>query len=494
MKITLGRMSCAVSARRFLPSLSALLLGVVLSASPLGAALKDPVRTQSGLLAGMPAIDPAITAFKGIPFAAPPVGNLRWKAPQPPATWEGIRQADKFGPSPIQRIVVESKPWTHEFMTHGEISEDCLYLNVWTPAKAPTEKLPVFVWIYGGGYTEGSGAVDVYNGEGLARKGLVTVTINYRVGAFGFLAHPELTAESGYNASGNYGILDALAALKWIQVNIASFGGDPGNVTIAGQSAGSGVTQALLLSPLGKGLFHRAIMESGPAIGVGTARLPAQETNGVNFGEARSAHSLAELRTLKWEQIFQTPPPAPAPAPVAGAAPAAAARGGRGGAVRGGPFIDGYVLPAPAGELLAAGKQNDVPVIGGGNAKDLGALGSMPATLQWTAARNATSKTPSYVYYFTHVLPGPDAAKDGAFHTSEVPYALNTLFMSDRPFTDSDHRMADLMSQYWVNFAKTGNPNGPGLPRWLSTADAPGKVMELGDNSGMIEPPPSAAP
>jgi para-nitrobenzyl esterase len=501
MKTTPSQMERRVSPARWSLVLAVLLAGGLFSASQLGAALKEPVRVQEGLLAGVPAIDPSITAFKGIPFAAPPVGNLRWKAPQAAAKWEGIRPADKFGPSPIQRSVVESKPWTHEFMTHGDLSEDCLYLNVWTPAKAPAEKLPVFVWIYGGGYTEGSGAVDVYNGEGLARKGLVTVTINYRVGAFGFLAHPELTAESGYNASGNYGILDTVAALKWVQANIAAFGGDPGNVTIAGQSAGSGITQVLLLSPLGKGLFHRAILESGPALGVGTSRLADQEAAGVAFGAARGAHSLAEMRALTSQQIFRAPA-APAPAPTPAAAPAAgttaaaaapAARGGRGG-VRSGPFIDGYVLTAPAAEIFAAGKHNDVPVIGGGNARDSGALGSMPVTLQWAATRNAMSRTPSYAYYFTHVLPGPDSAKDGAFHTSEVPYALNTLFMSDRPFTDADHKVAAMMSQYWANFAKTGNPNGPGLPRWLNTAEAGGQVMELGDNMGMIDPPGPAVP
>ena len=484
---------------RFIPRaltlfLSALLL--VTAAVPIRAQLQGPVRTQQGLVAGQPGKDARIIVFKGIPFAAPPVGPLRWKAPQPPASWEGIRQADKFGPSPIQTIVEGRAPWTHEFMTHGAISEDCLYLNVWTPAKTAGDKLPVFVWAYGGGYTEGSGAVDVYNGEGLARKGVVFVNFNYRVGQFGFFAHSELTQESGVHASGNQGVLDALAALKWVQANIAAFGGDPGNVTFAGQSAGSGVVHSLVTSPLGKGLFHKAILQSGPALGTATTALAAQETSGAQYGESMGAKSLAELRALLWQRInpaAATSVGASLPAPAASAAaPAAGARSGRGG--RGGLVIDRYVINASANEIYAAGQQIDIPMIGGGTAQDLGNFGSGAINLQWAKNRSATGKAPSYVYLFTHALPGPRAAQEGAFHSSEIPYVLDSLGMiPDRPLTDADRKLADIAAQYWVNFAKTGNPNSPGLPTWASTAENPDMVMELGDHMGMIPPPAAPA-
>ena len=451
----------------------------------LHAQLKDPVRTQQGLVAGVTSADSAITVFKGIPYAAPPVGALRWRAPQPAAAWSGVRAADKFGPSPIQTVVEGRVPWTHEFMTHGSISEDCLYLNVWTPAKTAADKLPVFVWVYGGGYNEGSGAVDVYNGEGLARKGVVFVSFNYRVNRFGFFAHPELTKESGVNASGNQGLLDALAALKWVQANIEAFGGDPGSVTVAGQSAGSGIVHSLVTSPLARGLIHRAILQSGPAIGTATTTLAAQEASGTQFAQSMGATSLADLRKLSWQQIN------PAAAATVGEAapatnPATNAAGGRRGS-RGGLVIDHYAINASANEIYAAGQQLDIPMIGGGTAQDLGNFGSPAVNLQWARNRSAKGKAPSYVYLFTHALPGPRAAQEGAFHSGEIPYVLNSLGMiRDRPFTDTDRKIADITSQYWVNFARTGNPNGSGLPRWDSTADQPEMVMELGENSRMI--------
>ena len=210
----------------------------------------------------MAGTQPGITAFRGVPFAAPPVGDKRWRAPEPPVAWTGVRTAAAFGPSCIQRIVEESKPWTYEFMTHGAISEDCLFVNIWTAAKSGAERRPVLVYIYGGANTEGSGMVPVYDGEGLASKGLVVVNFNYRVGVLGFFAHPELSSEAAYHASGNYGLLDQIAAVKWVRENIAGFGGDPERITIAGQSAGGQGVHNLTASPLAKGTFHRAIIES----------------------------------------------------------------------------------------------------------------------------------------------------------------------------------------------------------------------------------------
>jgi para-nitrobenzyl esterase len=234
---------------------SSLLIASLVWTGALAAAISQPVQVEGGAAAGVPGREPSITAFKGIPFAAPPVGNLRWREPQPVISWKGVRKSGEFGSSCVQTIRNELKPWTYEFMTHNQISEDCLYLNVWTPAKSASEKRPVFVYVYGGGFNSGSAAVPLYDGEGLAKKGLVVVTFNYRVGVFGFLALPELTRESLHHASGNYGLLDQVAALRWVQANISRFGGDPARVTVDGQSAGSISVQDLTASPLAKGLF-----------------------------------------------------------------------------------------------------------------------------------------------------------------------------------------------------------------------------------------------
>src|SRR4051794_32254098 len=226
--------------------LAVAMLGGVMTGTYRGqAAALTTVRVTAGQLAGT-AITSDIAVFKGVPFAAPPVGDLRWRAPQPAAAWPGVRKADAYAANCVQNIVDTRKPWTHEFMAHGAISEDCLYLNVWTPAKAASERHPVLVFIHGGANTEGSGSVPVYDGTGLASKGLVVVTINYRLGAFGFLAHPELTKEAPYHASGNYGLLDQLAAVRWVNANAAAFGGDPSRITIAGQSAGAFAVRNLL--------------------------------------------------------------------------------------------------------------------------------------------------------------------------------------------------------------------------------------------------------
>lgn len=490
-----------------------LLLAAGLSAF---AAISQPVKATGGQVSGVAGRDPSITAFKGIPFAAPPVGNLRWRAPQPVAPWPGVKTADKFGASCMQTIVTERKPWTYEFMAHNDVSEDCLYLNVWTAAKSASEKRPVYVYIYGGGFTEGSAAVPAYDGEGLAKKGLVVVTINYRVGIFGFFAHPELTRESATKTSGNYGVLDQVAALQWLRDNIAKFGGDPAKVTIAGQSAGASSVNALIASPLAKGLFARAIAESGTSLpggrGGGT-KLEQAEQSGAEFAVAKGAKSIAELRAMSWQKLTE-----PLPA------------GGRG--ARGGLIIDGSLLPMPVAETMAQGKQNDVPTLTGWNKGENGAspnptvtaaafqtqakqrygdradefLKLYPAatdeqarvsqnesswdqqrvsTYLWARDRAKTAKTNAYIYFWDHALPGPDAALYGAFHSSEVPYVLNTLYMSERPFTDVDKKIADQVSSYWVNFATAGDPNGKGLTVWPAVGEK-AETMEIGDKPGAI--------
>jgi para-nitrobenzyl esterase len=488
------------------------LLCAAAMALPLAAAITQPVRTVSGPVSGVPAADQAVVAFKGIPYAAPPVGNLRWRAPKPPASWTAVRKADQFGNSCIQNIVEERKPWTHEFMAHNKISEDCLYLNVWTPAKTAADKLPVYFWIHGGGNVEGSTAVPVYDGENLARRGVVVVTINYRLGVFGFLAHPELTKEA--DRSGNYGSLDTLAALQWVQKNIAAFGGDPGNITISGQSAGSGNVHNLVASPLAKGLFQRAIAESGSGYssGPGGQKLADAEKEGVKFATAKGAKNLAELRLMAPEKLM------------------AKISDGPGSAFR--PVIDGYFLSAGLGEIYAQGKQNDVPELTGMNRDErssTGDYGTIPmATYQktmqerygdlaavffqlypnstqeqsrnaqmaafrdaglvsmfmWAEHREKTAKNKAFTYYWTHPEPGPDSARYGAFHTSEVPYVFNTLNQSQRPWTDQDRKIADMLGSYWVNFMKTGDPNGKGLAQWPAFTSKSAVTMELGDKPG----------
>jgi para-nitrobenzyl esterase len=519
---------------------SILIAACWLAAAAQGLALppNQPIRVTGGQVSGVPGRDASITVFKGIPFAAPPVGERRWQAPAPVVPWSGVRAATAFGPSCIQTIVQERKPWTYEFMAHNEISEDCLHLNVWTGAKSASERRPVFVYIYGGGFNEGSTAIPVYDGEGLASKGLVVVTANYRVGVLGFLAHPELSKESDSHASGNYGLLDQVAALRWIHDNIAAFGGDPNRVTIAGQSAGGMSVHSLIASPLAKGLFHRAIVQSGGSsvggggIALRSSALADAEASGVKFAAAKGAASLAALRAMTWQTVVA---PIPAPAAAAGAPPAAPA------GLRFSPIVDGYVLPAPAREVVAQGRHNDVPVLTGANLGELGGISGSQAPVTaasfaerarrqygpmadeylklypagtdeqaaraqsessrdqalvsmylWARERAKTSKTPSFIYLWDHTLPGPDADRYGAFHTSEVPYVLNTLAMSDRPFTPKDRAIADMMSSYWASFAAKGDPNGTGVPAWAPVGDAR-TVMEVGDKTGQGPLTPDAA-
>ena len=494
-------------------------LMLVGAALPLSATANKPIKVEGGLVVGVPGNDPSVMTFKSIPFAAPPVGDLRWRAPQPVVPWKGLHATDKYPPSCVQDIPSANPPWTYEFMPHNEIGEDCLYLNVFTPASSAGKKLPVFVWIYGGGFHQGGTATPVYDGEGLAKKGLVVVTVNYRVGVLGFLAHPELTQESGRHSSGNYALLDLIAALRWVQKNIAQFGGDANNVTIAGQSAGGAAVHDLTASPLARGLFQRAIVESGGStVGRGgmsgqPESLAAAESDGVKFAESKGAHSLAELRAMSWQQLIEAGP---------------------GPAARFGPIVDGDVLPAGFMSVIADGKQNDVVTLTGSALGELGGIPgpqkpvtasgfqawarqrygddadeflklypaatdeeaqaalkqssvdqSLVAQYLWARVRARTARTKVYEYLWDHALPGPDAAKYGAFHSSELPYTLNNLRTSDRPFTEDDRRIAAMMSSYWANFCATGDPNGKGLPFWPVVDEKP-QVMEVGDKTQPI--------
>jgi para-nitrobenzyl esterase len=442
--------------------------------------------------------------FKGIPFAAPPVGELRWKAPQPVQNWNGVRKCTEFSASPIQNKPAPFYCWTEEFIAKPEpLSEDCLYLNVWATRNA--QKLPVFVWIYGGGLSSGSANCDIYDGEEMAKKGVVFVSINYRVGVLGFMAHPDLSKESGYNASGNYGFLDQIAALKWIQKNISAFGGDPTNVTIAGQSAGAFSVNALIGSPLAKGLFHKAIPQSGGLLSrMLSQNLTDSEKQGTKFMELAQCKNMAELRKKSAEELQKL--------------------SNNQQAGRFGVTLDGYVLPTDILAHFKNGKHNQVPILTGwvtGDGSFLGEnkmtaedykkeiqtkygdkaeeyLGIFPAITQEEVKAMKQKQTllgfagmpshllaiytkkPSYLYQFSHVPPEkPNFPNYGAFHTSEVPYALHTLHTWQRAWQSADKDLENIMSSYWVNFAKTGNPNGANLPEWKSYNKQVGNMMIL---------------
>ena len=319
---------------------------VIMLALPLAAA--DQVATDKGVVEGTASADSKARIFKGIPFAAPPVGALRWKAPQPVASWTGVRKAAEFGSRCMQGHIYNDMI----FRDPGP-SEDCLYLNVWTPAASAQEKLPVMVWIYGGGYSAGAASEPRQDGENLARKGVVVVSMNYRLGVFGFFVHPELAKESGHGSSGNYGLMDQVAALQWVQSNIAAFGGDPGNVTIFGESAGSFSVSAQMASPLAQGLFQRAIGESGAFFSATLDLKPLvkAEEDDAKFAEAVGAPTLEALRAKPADELLKV-----------------ALR--QGGGVRFAPDIDGWFFPETAYAIYAAGKQSHVPLLAGWNADE----------------------------------------------------------------------------------------------------------------------------
>ncbi|MDR2809936.1 MAG: carboxylesterase family protein [Tannerellaceae bacterium] len=458
------------------------------------------VKVNPGLLSGTTTDDGAVKIFMGIPFAAPPVGDLRWKAPQPVPAWDGVRQCVTPPPSAMQGKPTPFFCWSEEFLIPEEpISEDCLYLNVWTPAQTEEDKLPVIVWIHGGGFTGGSGTVPLYNGEGMARKGVVFVTTNYRLGIFGFLAHPELSAEAENGVSGNYGILDQIAALQWVRENIAAFGGDPDRVTIAGQSAGAMSVNMLVISPLAKGLFSGAIAQSGGMFGKNFTQgsdLKTVEAAGKQLADQINAN-ISDMRKLPADSLQKI-------------------RG------RFSVTADGVVIPN-IDVAFEPGTYNDVPLLTGWNADD-GVSFAPPVSAEqykaqvkaqygedagrfleifrsetdeeaaatqklvtqlffgwnnyrWAALQSQKGKHPAYLYYFKRVPPGEP--NYGAFHSAEFAYALHTLGKWNRPFTQADYALEDIMSQYWINFARTGNPNGEGLPQWKAFDAASPEIIEF---------------
>lgn len=461
------------------------------------------VPTKAGLVSGISSSDQAVKIFMGVPFAAPPVGDLRWKAPQPVAAWEGVRACVTPPASALQAPPKPFMCWSKEFMApESPLSEDCLYLNVWTAAKTAQDKLPVMVYIHGGAFTGGSGTVPLYDGEAMSRKGVVFVTINYRLGIFGFFAHPELSAESELKTSGNYGILDQIAALKWVKENIAAFGGDPDNVTIDGQSAGAFSVNMLVVSPLAKGLFQKAIAQSGGMFGKQSAlgqTIKNAEEGGKQLTEKLKIANMAAFRAMPADSVLK----------IQGRFSIA---------------VDNVVI-LPVYDTFAAGKHNDVAVISGWNADDGVSFGPAPKAEQfrenartqygdkaesflklfpantdeeaaksqkiisqlffgwnnyaWARLQASMGTGKAYLYNFNRVPPGEP--NYGAFHSAEFGYALHNLKKWDRPFTEIDYKVEDVMSSYWVNFAKTGNPNGEGLPVWPNFTENNPQIIEFGD-------------
>jgi para-nitrobenzyl esterase len=471
------------------------------------------VQTQiaDGILEGIVSADDRVRTFKGIPYAAPPVGPLRWKPPQPVTPWTGVRSAVDYGPRPMQSRI----PRGMVFHDAGP-SEDCLYLNLWMPEHAQP-KLPVMVWIFGGGFAAGSSSEPRQDAGNLSKKGVLVVNFNYRLRVFGFLAHPDLARESGRDSSGNYGLLDQVAALTWVKRNIAAFGGDPDNVTVFGESAGSFSVSALMASPLARGLFNRAIGESG-AFFAPDSRLRTRaeaEAAGVRFARDLGISSLGALRAMPAEALLD----------AALKRPSTDFR----------PAVDGYFLPSDCLSIYKAGNQLHVPLLAGWNRDEkryrdffggeeptlenfvkrakvlFGAradafLEVYPATTdaearraaqdyegdlfigygtwKWLELHRATGGCPVYRYRFDQTLPLPADANWGseprAPHASEIVYVFQVLSSRKLPWRPEDSEVSDLMASYWTNFARTGDPNGPGLPPWPAYGAADGfQVMHL---------------
>jgi len=474
----------------------------------------ETIKVDGGMISGTTDSSGDVHIFKGIPFAARPVGDLRWKAPQPVNPWSGIKKCDAFGPSPMQGSPVPFGPWSEEYLIPKQpISEDCLYLNIWTGVSSAKEKRPVVLWIYGGGFVSGGSGVPVYNGEAMAKKGIIFVSANYRVGIFGFFALPDLTRESAHHTSGNYALLDQIAAIKWVKKNIAAFGGDPDNITIAGQSAGSMSVNCLVASPLCKDLFKHAIAESGAALintpGRKATTLQQAEQEGIRYEQSIHANSLEALRKIPSDELLKKYWPL------------------------NGPKVDGYILPKSIPEIFAAGEENEVNLLTGWNEGDGVSFGKMdnaeefkkhaeqkygvdankflsfyPANTDeeavasqqrlsgdlmfgiqnytWANKQSDLKNSNVYLYRFARKLPATgDYVKYGAFHTGEVAYAYGNLdFVHRCPWQPVDFALEKTMSSFWANFISTGNPNGKDLPEWPGYTEKKELIMRLDATPG----------
>jgi para-nitrobenzyl esterase len=489
---------------------------VALLLAGMGVAATGQVRTDAGSVEGSMSADGKVQIFKGIPYAAAPVGALRWKEPQPVPAWQGVKKTTEFGARCAQGNI-----YSDMVFRDPAPSEDCLYLNVWTPKASVDAKLPVMVWIHGGGFQAGATSEPRQDGEHLAHKGVVVVSMNYRLGIFGFFSHPELTKESPHHASGNYGLLDQAAALQWVRKNIAAFGGDPENVTIFGESAGSLSVSALMASPVSKGMIHRAIGESGAFFGrtLPPKPLPESEQEGVKFATSIGADSLEKLRAMTSQEMLD-----------------AASKDK--GAFRFDPNIDGYFFPESPAEIYTKGNEAHIALLAGWNhdeenyhnffgadpptkenyakkvtqtygEKAAEVLKAFPAetdeqakssadllatanfigygTWKWIGMQVKTGDSPVYRYEFDQAPPleppapgAPPQESRGAYHSAEIEFVFGALDSKKLPWRPEDYQLSEQMGSYWTNFAKTGNPNGAGLPQWPQYGAKDGyEVMHL---------------
>lgn len=487
-----------------------ILVGIIAAALlPTSLLAAERTSVTGGIIEGTRIADSNVRLFRGVPFAAAPVGERRWQAPQPVEPWDGVRQADTWGTRCVQGDMFGGPIVTRD----ASMGEDCLYLNVWAPAESAGRDLPVLVVFHGGGFAAGSASEPRTDGAWFAQRGIVVVAPNYRLGLFGFLAHPELTAESEGRGSGNYGMLDQVAALRWVQDNIEAFGGDPGNVTINGESAGSASVSALMISPLSRHMVHKGIGQSGafftsPPDARMMKSLAEKEQAGVNFAQSVGAETLAELRAMPADQLL---------------AEVMQQDGGWGYE----PGVDGYFLPRHVEDMYAAGEQPAIPLMAGWTSAELGmavalnpekpttasftarleeelgprtseALEVYPAgddqaairsavalmsdvfiaysTWKWVETHGKTTDATVYRYRFDRTMPGDPASEFGAIHAADIEYAFNTLDSKSSDWHDEDRRVAELMATTFANFIRTGNPNGPGVPEWPAFGDS-GKVM-----------------
>ncbi|WP_423465142.1 carboxylesterase/lipase family protein [Promicromonospora sp. MS192] len=497
-----------------------------------------PVATREGPVTGVRNDVGSVEIFAGVPYARPPVGELRWRAPQPAEPRTGVLVADRFPAAPVQATTTFASralsqvldiPLEDTFLNPFPVSEDSLYLNVWRPTRPASAELPVLVYVPGGGFATGSGALPLYDGEALASSGeAIVITINYRLGVLGFLSHPDLAAESGYGASGNYGILDQVAALDWVRQNIAAFGGDPDRVTVAGESAGGESVCILGATPLAEGLVDGIIGSSGACMGTegdtedgdqSDSRAVAEDA-GEQLLQELGVETVGELRDLPVDRVVE----------------AAAAVGPHWR-----PSVDGHVLDRSPAEIYAAGDQLDVPTMVGSNADEDSLIGAFPpepmtpgeyrasaredhgeeaeafldlypgqteeqvldsllqaqadrvftrAMYRWARLQTLTGRAPAYLYFFTHTPPDEGLQEYGAYHGAEVMYAFDNLGADgDADYGTADRVLRDQLSGYWLNFVRTGDPNGPGLPAWSTVGQRPGQVMEIGVPTGMTARP-----